>query len=136
MPSGWPRPPPVPGHGRRRTARRGPSPRTVSGPCRARECRRRSRRQLRCKPAPQPGEVLVERHVVEIDAPFPPELLLDRLGLRPDRPGSVADPLAAPDAMEEDPQAPRVEWVAEEEEVAAPELRGQRHRQDDGDLGL
>ena len=42
-------------------------------------------------PALQPGDVLVEGQVEEVDSPLAPELLLDRLGLRPDRPRSVAD---------------------------------------------
>src|SRR5262249_55184936 len=38
--------------------------------------------------------------------------------------------------MEEDPQAPLVERVAEEEEVAPPQSRSDRDRHDDRDLGL
>src|SRR6185437_2401832 len=38
--------------------------------------------------------------------------------------------------MEEDPQAPGVKGIAEEEEMAPPELRRERHREDDRDLGL
>ena len=58
------------------------------------------------------------------------------VGRSRDRPRAVADPVRAPQAPEEHPQAPVLELVAEEEQVAAAESRGERDRQERGRIGV
>ena len=72
----------------------------------------------------------VERDVVHLGAALPPELGGDVLDGRLHRPGAVGEPVASPDPAEEDPKAPVVHRVAEEEEVTSAQASGEldRHR--------
>ena len=81
-------------------------------------------------------QILVERNVEALDPALAPELLLERGERVADRPRAVADPLAAPDPVQEDTQAPLLERVAEEEEVAPAQPRSDCDGHDDGDLRL
>ena len=87
--------------------------------------------------ASRPGDVLLQRHVEEVDvAAVAPERLLDlaraRVGRRAlHRPGLQVELLRAPDAVEDHAQVPVVHRVAEEEEVAL----GHPLEEREGDLG-
>ena len=78
----------------------------------------------------------MEVRAEQLDAAAAPELSLDgaRLGL--DRPRPVRNGLVGPDPLEEDAQAPVEEPVAQEEEVGAPQLGGDRDGKASGDSAL
>ena len=73
------------------------------------------------------SEYAVERDVVGVDSALAPELARERLGRRLHGPGAVRKSVMAPDPAQEDPQAPVVDRVAEEEQVAAPQTGRDLH---------
>src|SRR5262249_378667 len=88
--------------------------------------RPRSSDHLRYRHACITGEcfdVAVERELVDFDVATTPELTLERLGFRLDRPGAITQWLAAPQPVEDDAEVPVRHRVAEKEEVASSELR-------------
>src|SRR5207244_9861985 len=86
--------------------------------------------------AGQPPDVSLERDLEHVHVAPPPELALEwhRFGLN--RPRAVAERLVAPEPVQQQPQVPVGHRVAEEEEVATPQLRAECDRNDARDLGL
>ena len=75
-----------------------------------------------------PRQLLAERvqirregHIEELDTEVAPELLLHDVSMRHDRRRRL-QPLPTPDSLEEDPQVPVANPVAQKEEVALPQL--------------
>ena len=82
------------------------------------------------------GHEVFERDVVEIDAPPAPELLLDRVRARENGPRAIADRLVSEDAVQEDTKAPLDDRIRDEEQMAAAELRSERHGHDVREVAL
>ena len=71
------------------------------------------------------AHVLVGLHGEHVDLEAAPESPLERCRLRVDRPGAIGDGTVAPDPVHDQPQVPVDHLVAQEEEVAAAESRGE-----------
>ncbi len=65
-----------------------------------------------------------------------PKFARQPIRARVDGPRPVAEPVGAPDAAQKHAQAPVVDAVSEEEDMAAAQLRRQRHRYDRPGLGV
>ena len=93
--------------------------------------------RLRAAAVRQPLDVLVERRVDELDAAPPPELPLERARRRAGRPTSgSAGCSSGHSRCRKTRRLQSTQPVAEEEEVAAPQPRRERHREDAADAGL
>src|SRR5947209_8069732 len=98
-------------------------------------CPESHRRNLR-EPLPEVGDEILKRDVVEVYASLAPVLPLDRLRPRKHRPRPIADRLVAEYTVKEHAQAPLHYGVCDEEQMAAPELRGESYRHNVRKLGL
>src|SRR5580765_852959 len=81
-------------------------------------------------------DVLLERELVDVDVPAPPELALEREGLRLYRPRAIAQRLVAPEPIQDHAEVPVLHRVAEKEEMAATELGREAHRDNARDIRL
>ena len=80
-------------------------------------------------------DVALEIDVEDVDVAALPELLIELGRLPLDRPRLVGQLLLAGNAVQDDAHVPVAQAIAEEQEVALPQLRGQRHRHQVGQLG-
>ncbi len=79
---------------------------------------------------------VMERNVVEVHAPLTPEFALDRMSTGKHRPRAIADRLVAECAVQKDPEAPLHDRIGDEQQMAPPQLRSERDRNDVRQLGL
>jgi hypothetical protein len=86
-------------------------------------------REQRAERGVERRDVVIERHIEDVDATQLPELAIELGRAELNGPRLVLQLLLAPDSMQDHPQVPVAHAVAQEEKMAAAELR----RESDGD---
>src|SRR5690349_22207738 len=80
------------------------------------------------------ADVLVELQLEQIDVARTPELLLERTRFGQNGPRAIRERLARTDPVEHEAEAPLMDAIAEEEEMASPQLRCERNRNRSADV--